>query len=45
MASATTRATELLHAGVDLNTFAGRLSHADYSSTLKFYAQFTAPAD
>lgn len=38
-------ATELLHAGVDLNTVAGRLGHAEGSTTLKFYAQFTRPAD
>jgi integrase len=38
-------ATELLHAGVDLNTVAGRLGHAEGSTTLKFYAQFTASAD
>jgi hypothetical protein len=38
-------ATELLHAGVDLNTVAGRLGHAEGSTTLKFYAQFTAGAD
>src|SRR5215469_15804543 len=33
------------HAGVDLNTVAGRLGHAEGSTTLKFYAQFTATAD
>jgi integrase len=38
-------ATELLQAGVDLNTVAGRLGHAEGSTTLKFYAQFTVPAD
>ena len=38
-------ATELLHAGVDLNTVARRLGHAEGSTTLKFYAQFTASAD
>lgn len=38
-------ATELLSAGVDLNTVAGRLGHAEGSTTLKFYAQFTTPAD
>jgi integrase len=38
-------ATELLQAGVDLNTVAGRLGHAEGSTTLKFYAQFTTPAD
>ena len=31
--------------GVDLNTVAGRLGHAEGSTTLKFYAQFTRPAD
>ena len=38
-------ATQLLAAGVDLNTVAGRLGHAEGSTTLKFYAQFTRPAD
>ena len=38
-------ATQLLAAGTDLNTVAGRLGHADGSTTLKFYAQFTRPAD
>jgi integrase len=38
-------ATELLAAGTDLNTVAGRLGHAEGSTTLKFYAQFTRPAD
>jgi integrase len=38
-------ATELLQAGVDLNTVAGRLGHAEGSTTLKFYAQFTVAAD
>lgn len=38
-------ATELLHAGDDLNTVAGRLGHAEGSTTLKFYAQFTATVD
>jgi hypothetical protein len=38
-------ATQLLAAGTDLNTVAGRLSHAEGSTTLKFYAQFTRPAD
>jgi Phage integrase family len=38
-------ATELLQAGVDLNTVAGRLGHAEGSTTLKFYAQFTVSAD
>ena len=32
-------------AGTDLNTVAGRLGHAEGSTTLKFYAQFTRPAD
>jgi len=31
-------ATQLLAAGVDLNTVAGRLGHAEGSTTLKFYA-------
>jgi integrase len=38
-------ATQLLAAGVDLNTVAGRLGHAEGSTTLKFYAQFSRPAD
>jgi integrase len=38
-------ATQLLAAGTDLNTVAGRLGHAESSTTLKFYAQFTRPAD
>ena len=38
-------ATQLLAAGVDLNTVAGRLGHAEGSTTLKFYAQFTQAAD
>jgi len=38
-------ATQLLSAGTDLNTVAGRLGHAEGSTTLKFYAQFTRPAD
>jgi hypothetical protein len=38
-------ATQLLTAGTDLNTVAGRLGHAEGSTTLKFYAQFTQPAD
>ncbi len=38
-------ATQLLAAGTDLNTVAGRLGHAEGSTTLKFYAQFTRPAD
>jgi integrase len=38
-------ATQLLAAGTDLKTVAGRLGHAQGSTTLKFYAQFTSPAD
>jgi integrase len=38
-------ATQLLASGVDLNTVAGRLGHAEGSTTLKFYAQFTQAAD
>ena len=38
-------ATQLLAAGVDLNTVAGRLGHAEGSTTLKFYAQFSRAAD
>ena len=38
-------ATQLLTSGTDLNTAAGRLGHAEGSTTLKFYAQFTQPAD
>jgi integrase len=38
-------ATQLLAAGTDLNTVAGRLGHAEGSTTLEFYAQFTRPAD
>ena len=38
-------ATQLLAAGTDLTTVAGRLGHAEGSTTLKFYAQFTRPAD
>jgi integrase len=38
-------ATQLLHAGVDLNTVAARLGHAEGSTTLKFYAQFVRLAD
>jgi integrase len=37
-------ATQLLAAGTDLKTVAGRLGHAEGSTTLKFYAQFTSPA-
>ena len=38
-------ATQLLSAGVDLSTVAGRLGHAEGSTTLRYYAQFTRPAD
>lgn len=38
-------ATQLLTNGVDLSTVAGRLGHADGSTTLRFYAQFMRPAD
>jgi integrase len=38
-------ATQLLSNGVDLRTVAGRLGHAEGSTTLKFYAQFARPAD
>jgi integrase len=38
-------ATQLLEAGTDLNTVAGRLGHAEGSTTLRFYAQFTRAAD
>jgi integrase len=38
-------ATQLLASGADLNTVAGRLGHAEGSTTLKFYAQFSRPAD
>jgi integrase len=38
-------ATQLLHAGVDLNTVSARLGHAEGSTTLKFYAQFVPLAD
>ena len=31
-------ATQLLTAGTDLNTVAGRLGHAEGSTTLRFYA-------
>lgn len=36
---------QLLAAGVDLGTVAGRLGHAEGSTTLRYYAQFTRPAD
>jgi integrase len=39
------RATQLLTAGVDLKTVAGRLGHAEASTTLRFYAQFARPTD
>ena len=38
-------ATQLLAADTDLNTVAGRLGHAEGSTTLRFYAHFTRPAD
>jgi integrase len=38
-------ATELIAAGVDVRTVAGRLGHADPSVTLRTYAAFMAPAD
>jgi integrase len=38
-------ATQLLSNGVDLRTVAGRLRHAEGSTTLRFYAQFAQPAD
>ena len=38
-------ATQLLSNGVDLNTVAGRLGHAEGSTTLRFYAQFAPLAD
>ena len=34
-----------MSAGTDLNTVAGRLGHAEGSTTLKFYAQCTRLAD
>jgi integrase len=36
-------ATQLLAAGTDLNTVAGRLGHAEGSTTLKFYASSPGP--
>jgi integrase len=38
-------ATQLLTNGVDLRTAAGRLGHAEGSTTLRFYAQYTKSAD
>lgn len=38
-------ATQLLSNGVDLRTVSGRLGHSEGSTTLRFYAQFTRPAD
>jgi len=38
-------ATQLLEAGTNLSTVAGRLGHAEGSTTLRFYAQFTRAAD
>jgi integrase len=39
------QATELIAAGVDVRTVAGRLGHADPSTTLRIYAAFMEPAD
>jgi integrase len=39
------QATELIAAGVDVRTVAGRLGHADPSTTLRVYAAFMEPAD
>ena len=39
------QATELIAAGVDVRTVAGRLGHADPSTTLRTYAAFMEPAD
>src|SRR5438270_4803163 len=39
------QATELIAAGVDVRTVAGRLGHADAATTLRIYAAFTRPAD
>ena len=36
-------ATQLLTAGTDLNTVAGRLGHAEGSTTLRFYANSPGP--
>ena len=38
-------ATELLTAGVDLRTVAGRLGHGDGTTTLRHYAAWVASAD
>jgi integrase len=38
-------ATELLTAGVDLRTVAGRLGHGDGTNTLRHYAAWVGPAD
>jgi hypothetical protein len=38
-------ATELLTAGVDLRTVAGRLGHGDGSTTLRVYAAWVSAAD
>ena len=38
-------ATELLTAGVDLRTVAGRLGHGDGTTTLRHYAAWVAVAD
>jgi integrase len=38
-------ATELLTAGVDLRTVAGRLGHGDGSVTLRHFAAWVNPAD
>jgi hypothetical protein len=35
----------LIAAGVDVRTVAGRLGHADPSTTLRIYAAFMEPAD
>ena len=39
------QATELIAAGVDVRTVAGRLGHADPATTLRIYAAFARPAD
>lgn len=38
-------ATELLTAGVDFRTVAGRLGHGDRTTTLRHYAAWVASAD